>query len=365
MDTPARDSDDSLDDILAGYSSVEADDARAAEPVTVAQFLGSDPGSVSGHILVVRKTDYPDNQEPAFDRRFVIVSHAHLFLFVTAAMSAKPIDTMRLRPSSLVNPVSENVKNPLAFEVADGKGTLWTLATQNKSSKNQWIELLRASIAASGDPIDTAPSPPLPTFKARGSSLVHSLHMAESASPGSLHPVVSLPRPPIRDEADPAVLLAQMAMGRRTYSETDYFDVWPDVGAGNATGVASYGPGARGASVDAMSENAMADRMTPSSFRSSTQSGGPPILAQHVSVLSSISASGGIPGGGVFGRLHTTADDDLPVLGRPYEGAWNVLTQKEVWKLENHAWLRTSNPCFPDSRCIHSSRGGATLPWPR
>ncbi|KAJ3236562.1 hypothetical protein HDU81_010658 [Chytriomyces hyalinus] len=332
--SPLHDDDagDALDDILAGYES-DHDLDGASHPGMLSTLL-SHPSAVSGFIHV-RNPSLNDE----FILRFCVLLNGSLNIFESSNEQQMVVESMRVSQVRATANLPSHVMMPLAFEVADESGAVWTMATPNKSSKNMWINLIQEHIPEAQSPTTWNPlfsQPPLPSFKARVSSLAHShgssnvqQQQTRLARTSSMSSNATFHRFNNVEETQHRISILRDRMsqlgGQRPYSEIDYLSEDTFFTAESPTRRSFSGDDQhRISSPPYFYEGGGAEisRASSPSFRSSTTSN-PITLQHHASVDPASLLLGGIPRGGIFGGLGES--DFTPVVGR----RWVAATKSE------------------------------------
>ncbi|KAJ3030115.1 UNVERIFIED_CONTAM: hypothetical protein HDU68_010037 [Siphonaria sp. JEL0065] len=127
--------------------------------------LLNDPNAVSGHLSMLPRGVAMHSNPIPWVRRFCVLSMGAFFVFASSATSEFELDRLVFgsgsRVLSIVNSLGSS--SPLAFEVCDGSGRSWILSTQNKSSKNSWIDMINAEIGFVGGPQQSPQMSPMRT----------------------------------------------------------------------------------------------------------------------------------------------------------------------------------------------------------
>ncbi|KAJ3229461.1 hypothetical protein HDU78_009021 [Chytriomyces hyalinus] len=359
------DASDALDDILAGYES-DHDLHDASHPAMLSTLL-SHPSAVSGFIHV-RNPSLNDE----FMLRFCVLLNGSLNIFESSNEQQMVLESMRVSQVRATANLPSHIMLPLAFEVSDESGAVWTMATPNKSSKNMWINLIQEHIPDATSPTTTTTTlnptfsqPPLPSFKARVSSLAHTHGTTSSnnistpqtrlARTSSMSSNATFHRFNNVEETQHRISMlrdrmSQLGAGggsQRPYSEIDYLSEDSFFAADSPTR-RSFSGDERISSPPYFYESVeFFSRASSPSFRSSTTSN-PLTLQQHASV--DPASLGGIPRGGIFGGLGES--DFTPVVGR----RWVVSKSESLMGQDSEAAAGLIVPKRTKSAKAHSAK---------
>ncbi|KAI8830390.1 hypothetical protein BJ741DRAFT_668627 [Chytriomyces cf. hyalinus JEL632] len=337
-----NDASDALDDILAGYES--DDDLHDASHPEMLSTLLSHPSAVSGFIHV-RNPSVNDD----FILRFCVLLNGSLNIFESSNEQQMVVESMRVSQLRATANLPSHIMLPLAFEVADESGAVWTMATPNKSSKNMWINLIQEHIPEATSPTTITTTtlnpilsqPPLPSFKTRVSSLAHTHGTSNSnnnnpqtrlARTSSMSSNATFHRFNNVEETQHRISMLRDRMsqlgGQRPYSEIDYLS--EDAFFADSPTRRSFSAADERISSPPYFyyESVEFSRASSPSFRSSTTSN-PITLQQHASV--DPASLGGIPRGGIFGGLGES--DFTPVVGR----RWVALKSESLMGQDSEA----------------------------